>query len=58
MGNITLYTKFIVAIIMGVYNIVNQLWGISIPGIDETSLTVVVNTVLAVLVYVLPNKRT
>jgi hypothetical protein len=52
----TKYTKFIVALIMAFYNLVNQIWGISLPFVDENTLTIVVNFVLASLVYALPNK--
>lgn len=55
--DLRVYTKFIVGIIMALYNIANQAWGVTIEGIDETTLTVVVNTVFAVLIYALPNKR-
>lgn len=52
----TRYTKFVVALIMALYNLANQIWGITLPFVDETTLTIVVNFVLAGLVYALPNK--
>lgn len=57
MDNITAYNKFIVAIIMAVYNIINQAWGIEIPGLaDEATTTAIVNTILAIAVALVPNK--
>lgn len=52
----TRYTKFVVALLMALYNLANQIWGITLPFVDETTLTIVVNFVLAGLVYALPNK--
>ena len=55
--DLRVYTKFIVGILMALYNIANQAWGVTIEGIDETTMTTVVNTVFAVLIYALPNKK-
>jgi hypothetical protein len=57
MGNITAYNKYIVALVMAVYNIVNYFWHINIPWLaDEATTTIIVNAVLSTLVALIPNK--
>ena len=57
MGNITAYNKYIVALVMAVYNIVNYFWHINVPWLaDEGTTTIIVNAVLSTLVALIPNK--
>lgn len=49
------YNKAIVALIMAILNIANLVWPGKI-GIDETTVAIVVNAILPILIYFIPNK--
>lgn len=55
MDTIAQYNKALVAIVMGVIAIANNIWPGSI-GIQDTTVNIIVGAVTPILVYLIPNK--
>lgn len=49
------YNKALVALVMAIVGLVQQVWGISL-GLDEGTVTVIIGAITTVLVYLVPNK--
>lgn len=51
-----MYSKTIIAAIMGVITVCNTIWPGSI-GLDEGTVTIIVGALTPVLVFLIPNKK-
>lgn len=51
------FNKAIVALVMAIFVIIDQLWGISFPGVTEEWITIVLALLTPVLVWLVPNAQ-